>query len=50
VPGVTSFANLTITPLNASLAFVGINGDANSGITVQGNGAVTLTASDFVFN
>jgi Ca2+-binding RTX toxin-like protein len=50
VPGVTSFANLTITQLNASLAFVGINGDANSGISVQGNGAVTLTESDFVFN
>jgi Ca2+-binding RTX toxin-like protein len=49
VPGVTSFDNLTISQLNAALAFVGVNGDANSGITVQGNGSVTLTASDFVF-
>ena len=35
--------------IHASSAFVSINGNAAEGITVQGNGAVTLTASDFWF-
>jgi Ca2+-binding RTX toxin-like protein len=49
VPGVLNFANLSITQVNPSLVFVGVNGDPASGITVQGNGGVVLTASDFIF-
>jgi Ca2+-binding RTX toxin-like protein len=51
VAAVTSFADLAITQVNTTLAWVAINGDELSGITVQGqaNSAVTLTESDFIF-
>jgi Ca2+-binding RTX toxin-like protein len=52
VAAVTSFADLAITQVNATLAWVAINGDELSGITVQGqaNSTVTLTESDFIFS
>jgi Ca2+-binding RTX toxin-like protein len=47
VSGATHFNQIAVTHINSSRAYVSVNG--TSGITVQANGTLTLTAEDFIF-